>query len=517
MLMVLSLVLVGRCTDPWEERISLNDGVPSSVLLDEIKSNADLSKFAELLASTGLDEELAASKTFTVWAPTNSAFENMEADLPESDSLLTQFLLNHISYEKVNYDGISEEFRHKMANGKYMVLNTTSRTIDGVTLEDEEDNVAKNGVLHIIPEVLEVKMNIWEYLEASSTGTHAEYILNQNVDIFDASIADEVGVDPNTGAIIYDTISGTRTVNAYLENVADINDEDELLTYFVFTDAALDNEINRFRKYYVKPTETATDSLATWYILRDAVAEGELAQDELSLVTSIDGVSFVVSTSNIEETYTASNGIIYVVNDLNVDIEERVKPIFIEAEFPYPDSLDIYNQNFFREQADVSDRYDLYTRARSYASNGYDIYFSSYGLNPGYIDFIVDKVNTVKYELYWVSAHEETDGDGLPEDTASFSQNLYTVVWQYNAEEEESELVGRDTIALGVLPTYIDNTIETSLGVLSVDTLNNTEVFYDTENNIASVRNQCIRLRVTGSGSSSPICLDYIKMVPIIE
>ncbi len=517
MLVVLSLTFLGRCTDPWEERISLNDGVPASVLLDEIKSNADLSTFVGLLEKTGLDKELAASKTFTVWAPTNSAFENMSGTLPESDSLLTQFLLNHVSYERVNYDGVSETIRHKMANGKYTVLDTESRTINGVALEDETDNVAKNGVLHTISSVLEVKMNIWEYLEANATLKHADFILNQNVDIFDASIADELGVDATTGETIYDTISGTITINAYLENVVDINDEDELLTYFVFTDGALNSEISRFSKYYNKSTQTATDSLATWYILSDAAVEGELAEGDLGgVIVSIGGVSFAVDASSIEQTYDASNGVIYVVNALSVDITERVKPIKIEAEFPYPDSVDVFTQNFFREQPDVNDRYNLYTRAKDYASNGYDILFpSGHGLNPGYIDFIIDKVNTVKYQIYWVSAHEQTD-DGVPRDTASFSQSLFNGILNYNEEEEEYEFITKDTIAVGVLPTYIANTSETDLGVLAVDTLNNYEVFYDDEGN-TSARNQCIRLRVQGSGSSSPIALDYIKMVPIIE
>ncbi len=516
MITVLSLSLMGRCTDPWDERTSLNDGVPSSVLLDEIKSNPDLSKFADLLASTGLDKELAASKTFTVWAPNNAAFDAVVGDLP-TDSLLEQLLLNHISYERVNYDGVSEELRHKMANGKYMVLNTDDRTIDGVTLVDDEDNVAKNGVLHVIPEVLEVKMNIWEYLEATASGKQADYILNQNVDIFDASIADQTGVDPNTGAPIYDTISGLRTVNAYIENVVDIDDEDELVTYFVLSDATLESEVARFKKYYVKQTETMTDSLTTWYVLRDVVVDGELSLDDLNgVITSLDGVSFTVNQSSIESTYNASNGIVYVLNDLNVDIEERVKPIMIEAEFPYPDTVNILTNNFFRIQPDVNDRYNLYTRARSYASNGYDIYFpSGHGLNPGYIDFFIDKLNTVKYEMYWVSVHEVLDSEGLPEDTVSYTQSLFNMDWQYNVETEEIEMIHKDTIATGVLPNYIDNAVETSLGVLSVDTLSSTITI--SENGLSTTRDQWIYLRVQGSGSNTPISLDYIKMVPVIE
>lgn len=514
LLVVFALILLGGCKDQWEEHTKIKDGLPTADLMKEIKSNSDLSMFADFLVRTGLDKEMEGSKLLTVWAPNNDALQN--AEIPQNDSLLKQLVLNHVSYERVNYTGINEQFRHKMANGKYLELDTEAGTIDGVELIGDEDNVATNGVLHIVSQVIPVRKNIWEYFETATQGRkHIDYIIAQDRYVFNADLATQIGVDPTTGAPIYDTITGMELVNTYIRDVVDLKNEDIQITYFVYSDPSLQMEEGKFNKYFVKPSTRETDSLTLWNILKDAAVEGEYELDELDgTFTSLAGVSFDMQKSAVVESYNSSNGVVYVVSSLQVEIAERVKPIIIEAEYPYPDSLNLYTQKIFRE---VPNNLDPFTRSRPYASSGYDLYLT-HTMNPGYVDYIIDGLNTVKYEMYWVSVHEVLDGDGLPEDTVGYTQSLRKMKWGApDTVTFERELEFDSTyISNEILPSHISNPIEQSLGVMTIDTLNHEDAYYNREQGYFRSKN-AMRLRVQGSGNRTPIALDYIKLVPILE
>lgn len=501
-LLIVALVLFGGCNDQWEGRTKIKDGLPTADLMNEIKSKPELSQFVDFLVQTGLDKEMEGSRLLTVWAPNNDAFDAVE--IPTNDSLLRKLLLNHVSYERVNYSGLSEQFRHKMANGKHLELDTETGTIDGVSLVGDKDNIATNGVLHIVSQVIPLRNNIWEYFGTATQGrNHIDYIISQDRDVFDPELSEQIGVDPISGAPVFDSVM--MTVNTYLRDVVDLKDENQQLTYFVFSDATLAMEQLRFSKYFTKRTNAETDSLTLWNVLKDAAVQGEFQLNELDATfISLDGVSFDMQKNAVVESYKASNGMIYVVNNLTVSVAERVKPIFIEAEYPYPDTLDIQNQHVFKL---IPDRLLLDTRYRSYASSGYDIFVNSRtSLNPSYIDYIVDNINTVDYQVYWLSAAESN----------GFTQNLSRMKW-VRADTISMDMVldvDSSFITEFVNPSPMDSIFETSLGVFSVDVLNHSDYFYDTEQGYFRSDN-CMRLRVQGSGKS--LSLDYIKLVPILD
>ena len=514
--LVLSFLFFWQCTDQWDDHTAIQEGIPAVKLMEEINSRPELSRFAGLLETAGLDKELAASKVFTVWAPTNEALNNSSESIPEDKEKLIQFLLNHISYERVNFDGINQVVRHKMANGKHLAINAVDGTIDGIALVEKDgklDNVTTNGVLHVINEVLNVKENIWDYLNASENGRkQVNYILSQSKEVFNPDLATQIGVDPNSGAAIYDTLSGMEVVNAFLNEVADIQNEDEQFTFFILTDQVFDVETERFKKFYTKPTAEQTDSLTRWNIVKDVVVNGAYRYDDLDgVLVSVDNVTLPVEKGAVIDSYQASNGMVYVLNNLTVDFAERIKPILIEAEFPYPDTLSI-NQSIFKF---VVNDIQPFTRCRPYASGGYDLSLTGHGLNPGYVDYVIDNVNTVAYQMYWVSVHEELDSEGLPEDTVGYTQSLRRLDFTLDEELNEVEIT-YDYDSGAILPGYIGNPVEKDLGVMTIDTLGmKMTVAIDQQG--TKLLDNYIRLRVQGSGSNTPIYLDYIKMVPIIE
>ena len=57
----------------WEDHTAVNNQDLTKDLSTAIKDEPTLSRFAELVTQAGLDSLLQSSKTFTVWAPSNSA------------------------------------------------------------------------------------------------------------------------------------------------------------------------------------------------------------------------------------------------------------------------------------------------------------------------------------------------------------------------------------------------------------------------------------------------------------
>jgi uncharacterized surface protein with fasciclin (FAS1) repeats len=128
-----------------------------------VRDSADLSTLFTAVTSAGLDSTLAdESSTFTVFAPTNAAFDALGADtinalLADTDAL-TDILLYHVvagseinSAAAVGAAGTTVE----MANGKSVGVSTSGGSVyinnAMVTVVDVEAN---NGVVHVIDTVL---------------------------------------------------------------------------------------------------------------------------------------------------------------------------------------------------------------------------------------------------------------------------------------------------------------------------------------------------------------------------
>lgn len=146
----------------------------------------DDGRFTTLVAAlqrTGLDQTLSEAGNFTVFAPTDDAFDALGLDLSTlSDEDLTQILLYHVLGEAVSADGIASgnSFPTTLADGPEdsNLSLFVNKGDDGVRINDEADVIvtdvaAFNGVIHAIDEVLSTQSIVDFATKAEGTSSLA--------------------------------------------------------------------------------------------------------------------------------------------------------------------------------------------------------------------------------------------------------------------------------------------------------------------------------------------------------
>jgi len=146
---------------------------PTKTIVDNAMNSADHTTLVAAVKAAGLVETLKGSGPFTVFAPTNAAFDQLPAGTvdnllkPENKSMLTSVLTYHVVAGR--YD--SEALAKLIAKGKGKAsLKTVSggtlwAMMDGsnIVLRDEKggtstvttaDVYQSNGVIHVINMVL---------------------------------------------------------------------------------------------------------------------------------------------------------------------------------------------------------------------------------------------------------------------------------------------------------------------------------------------------------------------------
>jgi uncharacterized surface protein with fasciclin (FAS1) repeats len=107
----------------------------------------------------GLADTLSNEGPYTVFAPTDEAFENLPFGTIEKLLLdkekLTEILTCHVIQNKVMYDEVANITIAKTANGKEFFIDSS----DGVKIDNarivKPDIECSNGVIHVIDEVLQ--------------------------------------------------------------------------------------------------------------------------------------------------------------------------------------------------------------------------------------------------------------------------------------------------------------------------------------------------------------------------
>lgn len=92
------------CKKMTEEHNAIGDPMLQKNVFEVISQNPSLSTFAKYLVETGLDKELASSKSYTVFAPSNESLILMDASVRGNPAKLKQFIANHITEELVRFN-----------------------------------------------------------------------------------------------------------------------------------------------------------------------------------------------------------------------------------------------------------------------------------------------------------------------------------------------------------------------------------------------------------------------------
>ena len=164
MLFALSFAFVS-CSDDTEDPDPQPVTTTSNTIVD-IAGGADFTTLAAALERVDLITTLQGDGPFTVFAPTNAAFEALLKELKidgldkVSDAQLTQILLNHVVSGKVLSTDLATGYVSTLADGAQQTK--VSLYVDltaGVKLNNRStvttpDVMADNGVVHVIDKVV---------------------------------------------------------------------------------------------------------------------------------------------------------------------------------------------------------------------------------------------------------------------------------------------------------------------------------------------------------------------------
>jgi uncharacterized surface protein with fasciclin (FAS1) repeats len=469
-LIVLFLALAFAGCKKWKSHTEIGQQDLTQNLLQAISSNADLSKFKDYISLAGLDSLFQTSKSFTVWAPTNTALASIDPLVAADKVKLRAFILNHMSYELYFTRDVAVPVSIQMLTGKYNTFSTTK--FDLATLVNS-DRYVSNGVLHSIDKMVPPLQNIWDFV-ASTSGTYAQnaYINSLNFVSFDPAKAIIDSISVITGLPVYRPGTGLVQRNLYNDRVYDLKREDKQYTYFLVQDANFVVEADSLKPYFVSATTQATDSLTRWNTVKDLAYDvaWPAATAIPASITSKFGISVPVNTAFVVEVKKMSNGYVYILSKLDVPTVNKFLTITMQGENPSGFLSDkTGNTNYRLRQNPVT------------GVNFTDIMVTGHGVTTYYSYYRVSESPSIKYKVYVLGTNDFQ--------AAAFSQTINA--WNNGLGAVQGTLTH-------VVPLY------SAVGAYN-------EIYLG---DITNTRYGSVDWRLT-SITTGPIVLDYIRLVPV--
>ena len=270
--MVFALSVLWACSND-DDSDPIDNTDPT--IVDLALSTDDLTILVDALTAADLVTTLQGDGPFTVFAPTNAAFEafltannfNSLSDVPVE--VLTQVLLNHVVSGQNFSSGLSTGYVSSLStagaggNNLSLYINTSSGvSINGVSNVVTPDIVGSNGVVHIVDGVIGLpnivdhavaNTDLTELVGALTSGgntTFTDLLSDENTDftVFaPVNAAFNAFTNPNgnelNDILSNHVIAGTAAVstgltNAYL-NTAATNADGDALSIYVNTDSGV--------------------------------------------------------------------------------------------------------------------------------------------------------------------------------------------------------------------------------------------------------------------------------------
>jgi hypothetical protein len=477
--MLLSGMLLSACKKVWDDHNAITNQALNKTLLQQISETPELSSFNNVLAKTGYDKVLASSNSFTVWAPTNAAMQNIDPAITADTAKLKQFVQNHIVYQAYFIRMPQPSLKIKTLSGKNIVFTAT--TFDDANIVTA-DVCVNNGVLHTIDLAAAPKLNAYEFLLSSAAATKQKAFIRGLLHTeTDTSKGVRLYVDPATKKTVYQ--AGTTfpvLKNTYFQKVADISSEDSLVTYIVLNDAAYDAERAKIGKYYNVPTSaTQTDSLTQFAVVKDLVINHVYSANALpDSMVSVSGVKIHLDKSAIVETRQLSNGVAYVVSSISYNMfQNKIPNIIIQGE--QPDSLRVPSTISIKTKKSPAGIKYTDMQSSSITSSPDPLYYYRY--KP--------TVNSAKYQVYWRAIND-----------------IYTTPFNMKVDFSPTSHYPKST-----------ETPLATMGYISSGVLNYNEVYLGTYTPASYGSLYTFLVSATGVVSTAPtaLSLDYIKLVPV--
>ncbi len=467
-------IIFWECNKKWDDHNNITDNQIKENLLTAIKNTAGLAKFNELLIKSGYDKIISASKTFTVWAPTDQALQTLDPAIVNDTLKLKLFIGNHIANQSYTVGGTDQ--RIKMMNGKYITV--TSNKFDSASITTA-NKYANNGIFHVIDKFVPRLDNCWEFINNTTAAPLMKsFLLSLNYLKFDPALAVQTGVDAATGLPIYKPGTGNIARNGYLDSVMNISDETNHYTVILLNDVAYTREFNKLTPWFKTSTSDSTNRLAASWLVKDLAFSSSYTADRLpDTLPSQYGVKVPLNKPAVTASYRTSNGMVYVMNQVDFNLAYKFPPIILEGENPASFNADRSANTFYRVKKNPNT--NIVYR---------DILVQNYGFANFAIKYTVNNMSNMRYDAYWVAINDIVPPPAPPALPAPWSQRLAI----------DSIL----PVTFPYVPVQYNNYSEVKLGTFTINNFRNVNLF------------------VVGPAASSTInnvdviSLDYIKLVP---
>ncbi len=393
------------CKKMTEEHNAIGDPMLQKNVFEVISQNPSLSTFAKYLVETGLDKELASSKSYTVFAPNNESLILLDATVRANPAKLKQFIANHITEELVRFSNATPKKRILMLNGKYNAIAPFS--IESA-VSTQANQYASNGILHTINMSVNALDNCWEFMAGNAAAPVKQRAFLQSLfrNVFDPTNATIVGINPTTGEPIYQKGTDSVYTNLFWRNVHDLRDETKQFTAFILADGGWDAERAAYARFFPTGSADSTTFATAWNIARDFAVDTLYTPSGLpDTVVSKFGAKLPINKSSIVASIKTSNGYVYVMSSMPVAPALRFATRVIEAERYSGVSHDRRSQTFFR------DRFNDLTR-RPYS----DVLVLNHGIALFNLRYDIPEVPAIRYRAFWVAVNDFQ--------TATFTQRL---------------------------------------------------------------------------------------------
>jgi uncharacterized surface protein with fasciclin (FAS1) repeats len=121
----------------------------------------NMTTLKKTVLASGLDQVLSGKGPYTVFAPTDSAFEKLDKSVmanllkPENKTKLVDLLNHHVVIGKINFIDLKDGEKLKTVNGKNLVVHVKdgNASVDGAKIQSH-DVQASNGVMHSLDTVM---------------------------------------------------------------------------------------------------------------------------------------------------------------------------------------------------------------------------------------------------------------------------------------------------------------------------------------------------------------------------
>ncbi len=339
---VLILIAFG-CKNEWDEHYNSPVATSSENVWDALQQNPELSSFVNYLKQYQYDTLFLTNNTYTIFAPTNSAFESF---LAGGDSVTQSLLAYHVSKYFIQTTAIEGARKIQTFDEKFVLFNNQfeGAFIDDIPLKFES-SLYRNGKFYTIEQVAKPKPNLYEYIALTNLVLKA-YIDSEDSIVLDKTLSKPIGFDEE-GNTVYDSV--VEIINMFEIEFFPISEEFRNQTATVvfpkkenyeaaLTNMAVDLDAG-YTDYNDIPIEWQNEILIP-YLLEHGVFENMLEREEFLRKTVKDtvklknilGDSVVIDYEPGEKTI-CSNGYAYNYADFNVPDTLYKSPVLFEAEW----------------------------------------------------------------------------------------------------------------------------------------------------------------------------------------